>query len=151
MADFTRGRDRDEDLPLPTLQQRKEFNEGYQDQRRHSSRSKAGTRGSSRSAEWARRLALEEDEVIHLQDALHTVTEQLQGERRRADAAESSILQLVSRLKEVNADRSLALQEAAKAKEELRCVCILYFEFRVWNELIFIDYTKRSLRLLRER
>ncbi|GBE80104.1 hypothetical protein BKA93DRAFT_823662 [Sparassis latifolia] len=73
--------------------------------------------GSSR--ELARLLVYQERDAKDLRKMLSSVTEQLKGETRRADAAEDKAREAALRFKGANEDRILAQQEAARAKEAL--------------------------------
>ncbi|GJE87479.1 hypothetical protein PsYK624_035620 [Phanerochaete sordida] len=86
---------------------------------RRSSKDRENRLGSAASREFVKLLIHEEQETRQLRDMVHTLSERLNSESARADAAESRAQDAVLRFKQVNDARLAALQDATRLHEEL--------------------------------
>lgn len=87
---------------------------------RSSHRVKGKERTPTMGKDFARFLAYEEQENKELRQLLHNTSEQLRAERQRADDAERRAREIATRLKSINESHIVALQDAARANEELK-------------------------------
>lgn len=79
------------------------------------------SKGRERSTRDLLRLLIHtERDLNDLRSALSTVNEQLRTERQRADDAEGKVIEVLTRFKDVNLARLVAVQDATRVKEELR-------------------------------
>jgi len=120
-------RDSDESslLPIPLVLGRSSTDKSRKTGRSFSDRRiNAVERVPSSSRDLARLLGYEEREA---KEMLYNANEQLRVQKQRADDAEKRLQDLTTRLKVVNDARLLALQESARANEELRCIHACYY------------------------
>lgn len=102
-------------LPIPPRKPQPEESRKKRSEPGHSSK------GRERSTRDLLRLLIHtERDLNDLRSALNTVNEQLRIERQRADDAEGKVIEVLTRLKDVNLARLVAVQDAARVKEELR-------------------------------
>jgi hypothetical protein len=86
------------------------------------SKSNTGTRFGNHASSNQDRSSYEGYELRELKKLLYRATTQFEAEGLRASEAERELQNLTIQLKRINEARLVALHDAAKAKEELKCV-----------------------------